>query len=344
MGVAFASLGLAPAAALACGASPEAYWTVRDFLTDSGTVAVDGAFVVTGKSWTDVYPDRGSGEFAQTVRVDVNDDAGVVVQGITDAWWSSHGAAVAWRPASALVPGARYQAVVRTASLVSRPQGADGVDVLRAEFRASEGRAPQLKLSGALQVGIESYDQPRFKDCICGQCSTPDGTVRALRARITIPAVDGGSAPGGYAAWVWLSDDVAHELPDGRGGSLVNLGGIERLPRGRATEVVRDIPAEDRAYAPCISVRVMDAADHHVDAMSICLAPLDVAATIAAGDQIAAGRDADAAKLAAPGGCSFAPAARPWEAYGSIAAVWLLLLAGGRRTGRQRPAPTRNRR
>jgi len=114
----------------------------------------------------------------------------------------------------------------------------------------------------------------------CGTGCTANGSVRALRARVSIPAVEGGFAPEGYAAWLWITNDQPHELPDGRGGTLVNLGGIQRVERFGATDVLVSVPSEDQPYAPCFTLRVFDPAGHFVDAPPSCLARQDINATI----------------------------------------------------------------
>jgi hypothetical protein len=138
-----------------------------------------------------------------------------------------------------------------------------------------------MSLAGAMHVALETADVQLWKDCNdCGTGCAPNGSARVLRARVTVPVVEGGYFPAGPAAWLWVSNDQPHDLPDGRGGTLVNLGGVDRLEIGRPTELIRDVPAEDQPYAPCFSLRVFDPAGHHVDAPALCMPRLDVKATI----------------------------------------------------------------
>lgn len=266
----------------ACGSTPPAYWTLSGALPSDTQrpIPTDGAVVLSAKPWTDIYPDRGGAELLSQIDVTVRDASGAVVEGLVDAWYGT-GAAVSWRPRGPMAPNSFFtlQAVANSTAL--RPAGAIGETTLAIAFATGNPSAPPLRLQGNLQARLETYDLALWKDCNnCGSGCTPNGSVRSLRARVTIPAVEGGYTPEGYAAWLWVTNDQPHQLPDGRGGTLVNLGGIKSVETGGTTDVLVAVPSEDEPYAPCFALRVFDPAGHFVDAPPLCLARQDINTTI----------------------------------------------------------------
>jgi hypothetical protein len=247
---------------------------------DGQPIPTDGAIVLTAKAWTDVYPDRHASELISLVEVSVFDSANVLVPGTVEAWYAGAGASVAWRPLAPLPPNATFRVEGSVESRAPRPANAVGETTLRFQFATAAAPAPPLRLAEGMRVVLETYDH-QLQDCgPCGGGCTPKASIRGLRARVSIPTAEGGYTPDGYGAWLWLSDDRPHELPDGRGGALVNPGGFETVAPGRPTEVLLPIPEEDQAYAPCFSLRVFDPSGHFADAPPLCLPRMDVKSTI----------------------------------------------------------------
>lgn len=311
---------LIPRAAGACGPSPPAFWTLTNVAPGPGqTMPIDGGIVIFGKAWTDVFPDRGGDELAQAVEVSVRDTAGVAIKGITEAWWGSAEAALLWRPEVPLPAGAAFRIDATVTANPQRPPGVTGETSFASDFHTTTTTAPPLRLAHEMRLSLETYDVQLAKDCnSCGGGCTPNGSVRSLRARVTIPPVEGGHTPDGYAAWLGL-----------QGGGLVNSRGIERLPRGQAVEVLLGLPAEGVAYAPCFSLQVLDPAGHTVDAEPVCLPSMMIEDTI---------KQLDGAKSSASGGAGCALSAAPVGTAPAAPAFLALTLAlsVGWRLGRRR--------
>jgi hypothetical protein len=312
--------GLAGArSAVACSSSPvpRVYWTLTETVPPPARpLPTDGALLLKARPWSDL-PAQQLRNLAPEVEVVVRDDRATVVPGAVEAWPVGENPTIVWRPASPLAPGASFSVEARATSEVPRPAGATGETLLRASFDTGPGLAPPLRLMGDVDAKLETYDQPVFKDCNpCGGGCTPNGTVPALRARITIPPVEGGHAPDGYAVSVW----VAQGRPTGAGdaGTRVDQPGADRLASGAATELVRPIVQADESYSPCIIVRVFDSAGHFAEPPPVCLPPTDAngPARSRAGCAIGAVSGAD------PGGA------------GLVVGAALTLLIARRRDGR----------
>jgi MYXO-CTERM domain-containing protein len=305
------ALQLASRNAEACGSMPPAYWTVSA-IGSLKDVPTDGAIFIRGKAWASAG-DRTN--FTNSLRVVVRDAAGIPVPGVLETWYEAAEPTATWHPAQLLAPGATYDVEASATSQIERPADVTGSAQLKINFQTVAAESPPLEVSGAVQVALETYDLPLLKDCNdCGTGCTTDGSVRALRARIRVPAASGGFAPDGYAAVVWLTDDHPFAFPDGTGPGQVRIGGREKLLTGQTAEVLRDVPEENQAYAPCIAVRVLDPAGHFVDTSPVCLPSLDVKATIAKMDTAPlADAGVDAPSVAAKddnSGCSVAPTSR----------------------------------
>jgi hypothetical protein len=309
-------------AASACGAVLPAYWTLTAAVPTAEMLPTDGAILLQGKAWSDIP--RDSGELSQAIVVTVRDAAGADVPGTVEAWYLSTEPTAIWRAMAALAPNQSFILSASALPQAERPALATGDTTLTTTFHTGDQPALPLVLQGTLRVTLETYDQPVWKDCICGNC-TPNGSIRGLRARVTIPAAQGGSTTEaeGYSAWLWITNDRAHALPDGPGGTLVNLGGLERLPAGRASDVFIPVPEEDQGYVPCFTARVIDPSGHFADPPVVCLASLEVKAKIAEID-------------GAQGGCALValsgPALPTWP--GAIIAAALTSLARRRRARR----------
>jgi hypothetical protein len=309
--------------ARACGASPPAYWTLSGALPASGqTIPTDGAVLLIGKAWADVYPNRSGEELINDgLAVSVRDAADALVAGKLETWWYGGDAVVAWRPTSPLPASSSFRLEATARSSTARPAGVVGDTVLRTDFATGPGPAAALRLAGDVAVRLETYQAELFKNCNnCGTGCTPNGSVRALRARVTLPATEGGFAPDGYLAWVWMTNDRPHDLPDGRGGTLVNLGGVCHLEPGKPAEVLLSVPGEEQPYSPCITTRIFDPAGHFTDPPPLCLPRIDVNETI---------RMLDGAPATSPpptpseGGCAVAPST---SASAGLPGALLLLL------------------
>jgi hypothetical protein len=298
---------LVPRLASACGATPLTEWKLERVLPAAGqAVPTDGALVIQRRA---LAPAGEGSRAASEVSVIVRDAAGVAIPGTTEPWYDE-GQSLIWRPQASLPAGATLSVEASVGAPSSAPAATDGLR-LAETVQTSAGPAAPLRLLGELAVSIETYDQPTVLPCTPCVACPPGPPIRALRARVTIPAVEGGFAAAGYNAWVWLTDDHPHPLPDGpTSGSEVNVGGLERLGQGSQPMVAfREVPAEGRDYSPCVSVRVYDPAGHFED-RSTCLPALNVAATIA---------DLDAGH-AQSSGCSVGGTSR------GASAVWLGLL------------------
>jgi hypothetical protein len=269
-------------AARACGQPAPAYWTLTGAAPsdDRDPIPTDGVILLSGKAWAEVH--IGASELASIADIVVRDAAGAVVPGVVEVWPPSTVPTLAWRPRAPLAARGLFTLDAGVSPLAPRPPAAVGDASLSTVFATGPDPAPALRLTGGLQVNLETYDLELLK--ICNNCGGTgcgsNGTVRALRARVRIPSFSGGYTPDGYGAWLWISNDQPHELPDGQGGTFLNLGAmVPALPDG-TTEVLLSVPVEDSPYAPCFSARVFDPSGHFVDAPPLCLARQDVMATI----------------------------------------------------------------
>jgi hypothetical protein len=326
------TLASEPRYARACGSAPPTYWTLVDASPAPGElVPTDGAIVIAGKSWIA----GAGGGLGGLMKVTVFHDLGVEVPGSLAEWYVASGPAVVWRPDAALLPNTRFEMMASVESMAAPPAGVTGAPILNAGFSTGSGAAPALRLAGEMQVAFETYDQPLQTGCNdCGTGCTAAGSLRSLRARVTLPAVEGGYTPDAYAAWLWLTNDQPHPLPDGPSTSMVNLGGLERLVPGQATEVVREVPPEGIPYAPCFSLQVLDPSGHHVDAAPLCLPRMDVAATIRQLDAKSSPfgpAPVTSAGSGGTGGCAVGQAREPRAAVIVVSALLVAFAAGSRR-------------
>jgi hypothetical protein len=344
-----ASLVLAPRLASACGSSPPTEWKLTGVLPTAGTpVPIDGAVLVTRESLTPV----GEGSLdAASVVVHVYDATATVAVEIpgTAFGWLDAPSTLVWMPKAPLPPNGRFRLEATVGAPSSAPATTEGLTV-SVEFATSGGVAPPVQVMGELAVTYEAYDEPILTQCPsgCGYPCPPSGqTMRRLRARMTIPPVQGGFAPDGYLAWLWVSDQHPHNPADnplsvtGGGG---DLGGLEHLVAAQPTVVTLPIPVETGDYTPCLATRAFDPVGHFADT-SICLPKLDVAATIASLSQ---GRDSASnappvytSPSSASGGCAIS-GAPPAHAWGVLVALALVAVARravrnpGRATGTRR--------
>jgi hypothetical protein len=321
---------LAPRVAGACGASPPTEWRLQAVVPAAGgTIPTDGAIVIRRQALAPVG--LGSPD-AATVVVTVRDATNVPIPGDVSPWFDA-GSSLVWTPKAPLPADATLAVEATVGAPSSAPAATDGTKVT-ALLQVGAGPAPALHVAGDLEIAYEAYDATTPTDCPSSCSSCPAGPpVRALRARVTLPPVTGGFAPVDYLAWLWLTDDVPHVLPDGPSTGNVALGGVERLGDGtRPTVAFRPIAKEAQDYAPCFSVRVVDPAGHFDD-LTHCMPKVNVDATLAALDQPAPGATAGTTSAAGSGGCAVGGPGVP-----GAASVFVLALLAARASRRPRRA------
>src|SRR4051812_7210841 len=213
--------------ARACGVSPPAYWTLLGAsLGPDDLVPTDGVFLIAGKAWTDVYPDRSPGELASGTTVIVHDAGGALVPGVVQGWYGGSAPLLAWKANTLLAANAVYTLDAAIMGNPKRPPGAAGETTLHATFHVGPGPAAPLRLTGELGVSLDTYDRLLWKECNgCGTGCKPAGTLRTLRALVTIPAVTGGQVAESYGALLWLTSDRPHEFPNTSDGTNADLSG-----------------------------------------------------------------------------------------------------------------------
>jgi hypothetical protein len=216
-----------------------------------------------------------SDELLGQVLVTVSDSAGVHVPGNVEAW-SGGAVAVTWHPARPLPPNTSFTlTAVIIGPGVAPPAASRGTN-LTAVFHSGPSAASPLRLAGDLRATLETYDAPRWGSCTdCGTGCVSSGSVRSLRARVSIPAAEGGFTLDTYAAELQLF----RNSPGDRSSAIPGLT-AERLTAGQPLELLRPLWPESAPFAPCFTLRVTDPAGHHVDAPPLCLPALDVNETI----------------------------------------------------------------
>jgi MYXO-CTERM domain-containing protein len=261
--------------AVACPPTPNAFWTLTGTLPPAEQlVATDGVFLLTGRPWTTESPNRDGYELARNLEATVRDEAGQLVAGNLEAWYVGDVPTALWRPAAPLPPNASFR-LEATAVPGETPRPADAVGETRVSSDFRTGAAPDapLRVAGAMRVSLERYEQMLWD---CGACNSGEckskGSATGVRARIHIPEVQGGYPAGGYAAWVWMTEDQPFFPPPGRpsfhGGSGGRGAGLEKLATGAETDILRSLGDQERI---CVSARVFDPADHYVDLAPECL-------------------------------------------------------------------------
>jgi hypothetical protein len=318
---------LAPAVATACGPTPTPYVTLVEVLPATRTgVARDGAVVVRGKLWG---PSGGPFPFAQ---VRLLDEAGAEIPAVQVSWYSGTDS-LAFRPAVALAAGTRFSVEAVVPEGPVRPPGAEGPLSLRLNFETGDALAAPLRLAGPLRVTLEPFEVPAvtcqepLQGCAAMAGCWKQPARRAVRARIVVPAAEGGVDFDGYRGWLRFTDHLPAEFDregEGRRGGPgdVNLMHWISVRPGEEAVILQEIVEESAPYAPCFALNLWDPAGHAVQAAPVCLPPVDLSQPLP-GEQMA-------------GGCSFVPEGRagPGLSLLLLAGVALLLARSKNRGGR----------
>jgi len=214
------------------------------------------------------------------------------------------------------------------------PPEVTGATSLTFTFTTGDDLTPVAETGGELTMELEVYDRPVGGCGPCGDCGEPEGTVRDVRARITIPPLRGGFEQDGYRGWLAVREDVPATFDGpgepGDGAGVVPTVYVSIVP-GEPQVVYAPLPEPDHRFRPCVSLGAWDPAGHMWTVAPVCFdetRPSD----LLAGDMPAGG----GASCAVAAG---APPAATWIATLALA----LAVAGLRRRsrharGRSKPA------
>jgi hypothetical protein len=327
-----------PALAWACGATrPSTY-----VLTGSragAAIARNGAVLLTGRGFNpdDARDVGNAGIMRSYLLATVTDEHGQHVPGHVEPWFDPQVPTVAWQPLAPLPANSGFTMMALLIQPGVAPPSAAAGTSLQVTFRSSDQLAPPLRLHGELVATLETYDLPLAHCNDCGTGCQPYATVRALRARISVPAVEGGVPTDHYAGQLLVAPNQPVDLATRGWGT-----DVERLPPGTAIEVLRPLPSGDAPYAPCFSLRVGDPAGHTTNATPLCLPTLDVNATIERLDgKPPVTTPAPVAKSPTPvEGCAFAGGAGGRTTWAWSAFVLALLTTRRLAKRRRAPAPS----
>jgi hypothetical protein len=274
IGISIASVALLASApeALACGATPEPYWTIASTLPrENGILPTDGALIV--RAAPSPASSGGTPPITFTVSEEGSADS---IAGVTEVWFSDT-PSMSWHSLSPLKPSTSYQAMVRI-DQQTLPTSSGPTD-LTWKFSTSAQPTAPLALEGSLLVVTEDY-QRDIQQCDTNDCGSFNcrvtGKEPAVRAKITLPIARGGYAIDGYRAWLHYSannpqvfDGPGEGHPSGY--SEVNLASLLTMHEGESQEVVVPLFEEADPYEPCFALNVVDPTDHAVHPEPKCI-------------------------------------------------------------------------
>lgn len=266
-----------PQRARACGASPTPYFTLAGSVPEDGAVGVprDLGIVLIADAWWDVpdVPAIFPGFPPTSIHLfDAATDTEIPVHEVP---WMSGPPTAAWHPDAPLAPRTAYRVEAVLADQGWMPPEASGPTRLTFTFTTGDDLAPALEATGELAMELETYDRQLFANCgPCGDGCVPAGTVRDVRARITIPALGGGFDQDGYRAWAAVREDVPATFdtpgePNDGAGVVPTV--YAPLVAGTPTVVYGAIPDLDRSYRACVSLGAWDPAGHMASVAPVCL-------------------------------------------------------------------------
>jgi hypothetical protein len=283
------------APALACGPSDQPYRVVQEVLPADGAKGIprNGAIQVQLQF---VYPNpRVTTPWEQPrVRlVRVSDS--VEVMGVLETAHFESMHRITWAPLALLAANTVYR--VEVTSMPSHRADIEGKISSTTTFETSEDIAPEIELTGELQVALraEWVSKLNCRPCSCAQTSE---RRRALMADFTLPQVAAGFADYGYTAWLGQSD---REPPvfDGPGSGETRFdadGKYLALAPGAHEVVTTEVFPE--TTITCLNFNVWDAARQAKSGKSICMPRSEINRVLATLDTVTDGGP----KRAADGG------------------------------------------
>ncbi len=264
------SVTLTSSPALACSASPTPTYAVTQVWPQDGAMGVarNSGIVVTAVASSE----PGGPGFPLAVKVqDV--ETGATIAGRQIEWHSDEELVAAWYLDEPLLPLRTYRLEASIAEFEDLPEGEPMVST----FTTSESLLEPLGLVGEFEISLEGYDA-EVQSCdntSCGPANCiPAGTRRALRARISLPAVQGGQAiDNGYRARLYFTDDTLPNVtePDLDGFTPrdedhdVGITHYFRVGANERTILEQEIFEEPFDYAPCFMFVVWDPAGNKVE-------------------------------------------------------------------------------
>lgn len=265
----------APRPAQACGASPSPYWTLAGSVPEDKAVGVprDLGIVLITRAWINEPGGPGFPYDSHSVRLyEAATDTEVPIH--ADISWMSDRPTNAWRPDAPLAPDTEYRVEAMLADQGPLPAEVSGPTELTFTFTTGADLAPAIEVAGELAMELEAYDEEQLD---CGPCGNgtcvPAGTVRRVRARVTIPALSGGFGDDGYRGWLAVRPDVPAtfagpgEPSDGSG--LGSTSYVSIVP-GAPTVVYVPLSELDRTYRPCFSLGAWDPGGHMSPVAPVC--------------------------------------------------------------------------
>lgn len=323
--------------AQACGASPTPRYTVLDMSPLSTDAPLNAPIVLRlGKNVTD--SDAPPLTPSLYLRASTSDETTAV--SASSLGLGSDGE-LSFVPEANLPPNTTFAATFHTGQETASADQPAGTTW---SFRTGSETAPGLSLEGALSVTLEPGEDNAL-ECPnnCG-CTATGPAFAVTKARVKLPRLVGGFPT--QRAELWLTDNAPatflapHDI--GSGSRMVQLGGQLRPEELEAGEAVWTVPEEETPYKPCFAFQAFDARGDVAQAQSLCLDEYFPSVTQSGGLGTAGSTGATSSKDRADthtsSACSFAPAARGFQA-------WLpaLLLLGGfsrrwRSRARRRPS------
>ncbi len=314
----------APRRASACGALPTPYFTLIGSVPADGAVGVprDLGIVLSARAWG--YEPEGSAIFPGFVTTSIHlfevaTDAEVPLRSIP---WMSGLPTAAWYPVAPLAPRTGYRVEAVLADQGAMPAEVTGPTRLTFRFTTGDELAPALEALGGLAMELETYDRDVFDCGPCGSGCVTAGTVRDVRARITIPALRGGFDQDGYRGWVAVREDTpatfgAPGEPDDGAGIFPTV--YVPFAPGAPTIVYAPVADLDRSYRACVSLGAWDPAGHMPSVAPVCLDAMRPSDLLAAEAPPGASAGCAVMPRVSPDAAWVAPlalalaAARPWR-------------------------------
>ena len=249
---------------------------------DSTEVPCDAALILRGNG----FGIGGSPVVFSWFTVDtvtVTDQAGNVVPGrIAAEGFSRTSPAVSWMPDQPFGADAEYHVAAELApQSTARPEEAEGSETLEFRFTTGSTSGGELAIESPLEVVITSAPFP-INDCETVDCvttCTEIGEYRGLVARVTLPAVHGGTDVEGYEGLMILSDTAPIDF-DGPG-SMVGSGDEVYVPKsvhltaGEVQQIEVQLPPTGEPYVPCFALNVWDPGRRYATATPLCLDAVD---------------------------------------------------------------------
>ncbi|HTU62899.1 MAG TPA: Ig-like domain-containing protein, partial [Polyangiales bacterium] len=240
----------------------------------NGAIQVQLAFVYPEERVTSTWEHTG----VRLVRV----DDGVEVMGVLDTTHFHSMQRVTWAPLTLLAANTEYR--VEVTSMPEHRSDIEGKTTSITTFRTSDDVAPELELTGELQVALRAEWVPVQECWMCG-CGPSAEKRPALMVDFTLPQVSGGFADYGYTAWVGYTyrEPLVFDGP-GSGMSRFDVHG-EYLALAPGAQDVVTIEVEH--FTSCLSFNAWDAAGQAKSAESICVTQSEVDAILATLDTAA---------------------------------------------------------